>query len=228
MLYEDKTFGALVAGVKVETVELWTGRQAEAVRDAIRAHNQRHGTSLRLIVPGDSVTDHARDRDLALYTWGVMIGEAVSLMQPDDGPAEVDVDVARAALRRMRALPVRFWRELSRRHRLLSGLAPPTIDLFLTSFGPAPSVVLAVGAHRHGVDSDEAVYRFFPTSTRPPKPAKVDGVDGIDVASVDYSDFIDVDLRPATVDAWLDKVTKLDDAAFYLASPRYAQNLRAP
>jgi hypothetical protein len=217
MLYEEATTGALVAGIELESIDPWTARQAEEVRDVLREHNRAHGTRLRLIVPGDTATEHAREPDRPLYGWGVLIGLLPFRARPSDGPHEIDVESAQRALRIVQRLPRDFWRELADRHPLLAELDNPRPQLFLTSFGRVPKALLAVGQKHSDKERDQALYRYF--SIRDVDHRRMEhGVDGIDIASVDFADFIEVDLSPSAVDSWLSKVDKLDEPGLYLTS----------
>jgi hypothetical protein len=217
MLYEDTTTSALVAGIEFESSEPWTARTAEEIREALAEHNREHQTDLELIVPGDSSTEHSVKPDLALYSWGILIGLVPTMTHAPDGPREVDVDAAHAALREVAALPQSYWRELSERHELLSGIEDKRPRLFLTGFGPLPAAILAVG-QRHPTDRrDQTTYKFFGLRRHAHRPDE-QGVDGIDIATVDYADFIEVDLSPDAVERWLEKVRKLDEPKLYLGT----------
>ncbi|MGM0555497.1 MAG: hypothetical protein ACQEVA_03870 [Myxococcota bacterium] len=217
MLYEEATTGAIVAGVELESDAPWTARQAEDVRDALREHNLEHGTRLRLIVPGDTTTEHEREPDRPLYGWGVLIGLLPFQAKPSDGPHEIDVGSAQRALREVQKLQPAFWRELADRHALLAALDQPRPQLFLTSFGPLPKALLAVGQKRAHREREQARYRFFGIRDMDQRRIE-EGVDGIDIASVDFADFVEIDLSPAAVASWLSKVDKLDEPGLFLSS----------
>jgi hypothetical protein len=214
MLYEEGTTGAVVAGYAVG-VEGMTGAQAEELQTALRELNGEYDTSIRMIVPGDSATDHAMNPDMELYAWTFVFGVPAVMAGPWSCPAEVTADGVSDALADVSDVPAELWDALA------DAIPGDDFDfeadpqVYLTSFGPLPYACLAAGVTHPSDEKGSTTYKFFSVQDMSQQWLE-EGVDGKRIKSVEFTSVSPVDLSAEAIDEWLAKVDELDDPSIWL------------
>ncbi|QDG49411.1 hypothetical protein FIV42_01255 [Persicimonas caeni] len=215
MLYCEETTGVVAAGYAVDTGGELTGAQAEEILGAVEQLNEEHGTNIKMIVPGDSATDHAEDPEMALYAFEVIFGVPAVMASTWGCPAEVSVEAVQDAAAEVEEAPEAFWSDLAAKVPLLADYEFDEPEVYLASFGPLSCAVLAAGVPFPSDDPDEATYEFFSVQDMNQEWLE-EGVDGVEIAYVDFTDIASVDLSAEAVGDWLAKVDKLDDPKIYM------------
>jgi len=215
MLYEEMTTGAVVAGYEVGTNGELTGAQAEEIESALGELNEEYGQKIRLIVPGDSATDHALDPEMPLYAFDVIFGVPAVFAEAWDCPAEVSAERVTSALEAVGEAPAEYWEKLSKKVPLLAEFTPDQPQTYLTCFGPLPYACLSAGVPHPSDDRDNTVYDFH--SVQDMNQRWLDeGVDGVRIGSVEFAGIDTVDLSQEAVEDWLSKADQLDDPKIYM------------
>ena len=215
MLYEDLTTGALIAGF-VAQVDSITGAEAEALQATLNALNTQHKVRVKMIVPGDSCTDHAENPDEELYASQFVFGLSVAQVNPWDAPYAVPAAAPQNALKQAQAIPAAFWDDLREQaDSLPSDFAKGSPSLFFTCYGPLPYAALAYGAIIPADDRGSAHYTFFSVQDMDQEWLP-DGVDGVRIASCEYTSVSAVDLSEAKLAEYAAKVPEYPDARLYI------------
>lgn len=215
MLYDEMTAGGVICGWMVGTNGKLTGTDAEKIRDAIAAANDKHGTRVRLVVPGDSATDHSLDPDMELYAFEFVLGVPALIADTWDAPAELTRDALGRARGAAAEVTEGFWNDIAASSPIFDDFEPGEPEMHLTSWGPLPMVALSVGVVHPSAEKDGAVYKFHSVQDMEQIWAE-DGVDGVSIASCEYTDVQTLDLGDEALDALLEKASKLEDPRFYL------------